>query len=224
MKINIPLNWLSLKYRYADWKDLDVESRQKLIWPKNCVIEFWMDGFNDDGLDKAFKHIVAIYDKVLYKDPQWHYFYEDTYSLIRCSYKHCYEVKRYLDEHGIKYKWPVGPWKETLNSTKIFQETFKEMFHSFSVLVIEMFKKDCGCLLYESADRVCHCFHNHAMYLASAEGELDEYENIDPMAWEAMQMAKLTALRAYHIGGIGMYKGIKKLNGGKQKEALANSE
>jgi len=185
-------------------KKISTEKLQKLFWGDNAVVEFWMGGFNDEGLTKAFGHIYAIYEEILHKDPQWHYFYEDRYTLIRCSYKYSGEVKKYLDDNNIKYKWPIQNWVESCYVTVTYQDIYKEIFHNFSVLIIEMFKNKDGSKLYTAADRVIHPFFVQALYLADVEGQLDYYQanNVEPMFWEAHNMAGLTASRAYHIGTI----------------------
>lgn len=209
MRIKIPINWLDVKKKYAEIRKLDVEGYQKLFWKKDNIVEFWMEGFNDNGLDEAFLHIVEIYDKILHKDPQWHYFYEGHYSLIRCSYKYCYDVKKYMDDNSIEYKWPIQNWKENTHMTHEYQHIYRDIFHSFSTLIIEMFKNEDGDKLYLAADRVCHPFFNHAMYLADISGKLDMYKdssNINIMMWEADQMSQLTIYRAHHIGQIDGHK------------------
>jgi len=173
------------------------------VYPEgdNTVIEFWLDGFNTN-MNSAVMHLVAIYDQILHKDPNWHYFYEDHYSLIRCSLKYEQDVKKYLDENNIEYKWPTKLWREGCYVTVQYQEDFKVMFHTFSELIIKMIKKDDGDQLYMAGDRAAHCFHVMAMYLAHYSGSLDRFRasKLDILYWEADQMARLTAGRAYHIG------------------------
>ncbi len=215
----------SLKVRrlWANITRADTTKRQKLLWDENEIIEFWMEGFNDDGLDKAFVHIVKIYDQVLHKDPQWHYFYEDHYSLIRCSMKYRDKVKKYLDDNNITYKWPVSNWTESMYITNEYQHIYKNIFHSFSTLVIEMFKNEDENKLYEAADRICHPFFNHAMYLADISGKLDIYKDDDScntMMWEADQMSQLTTYRASYIGQIKGYKlAVKHMREKSEKQA-----
>jgi len=174
---------------------------------RNEVVEFWLDGFNGDGkeseegMKRAFSHIVKIYDKILHMDPNWHYFYEGGYSLIRCSYKFAQSVIKYFRDNSIKFQFK-SKWTESLYVTHEYQEIFKQMLHTFSVLTIEMYKNGDDRCLIQAADRVCHCYHNHSLYLANAVGKLNNYrknhESI--MKWEADQMAALTAERCYYNG------------------------
>ena len=152
----------------------EMDNVRDLMWSDNTIVEFWMDGFNDDGLDKAFEHIVKIYDRILCEDEQWHYFYEDHYSLIRCSYKFSSRVKKYLEENYICYR-PITNWNEQTYMTSEYKSIYTTLFHNFSVLIIEMYKKGDGNQLYFAADRIIHPFFNHAIYLAEVDGQLDPY-------------------------------------------------
>jgi len=178
------------------------EDKQKVFWKDDCVIEFWLDGFNGEGLDVAFLHIVKIYDTILCNDTQWHYFYEDSYSLIRCSYKYVYKVKKYLDDNNIKYKWPVKNWVESTYMTMEYQDIYKEIFHNLSILIIQMFKKGDGAHLELAGDRIIHPFFNHALYLAEMDGQLEPYRENGLAAdlWEGTKMSNLSNYRSYHIG------------------------
>ena len=179
------------------------EGLQLKMQDKDEVVEFWLEGFNGDlgsvDMREAFADIVKIYDGILWKDPNWHYFYEASYSLIRCSLKFRDQVERYFKDNSILYEYR-SKWKEDLYVTKEYQKIFKQMFHAFSVLTIELYKNGDGDQLYAAADRVCHCFHNHAIYLANAEGALDKHRGYDINMWEAEHMAKLGSDRAYYIG------------------------
>jgi len=174
---------------------------------RNEVVEFWLDGFNgerresEEGMKKAFAHIVRIYDKILYMDPNWHYFYEGEYSLIRCSYKFAKLVIKYFKSNLIEFRFR-SDWEESLYVTHEYREIFKQMFHTFSVLSIEMYKNGDDRYLMQAGDRVCHCFHNHAIYLANAVGKLNKYRRAHEsiMKWEADQMSILTAERCYYNG------------------------
>lgn len=168
-------------------------------WDDRDMIEYWLEGFNDEGLDVAFKHIVTIYDKILCKDPQWHYFYEDHYSLIRCSFKFRLEVEKYFDVNSITYK-PLKTWTEGCYPTIAYQHIYKELFHNFSVLIIEMYKNEDGKHLFFASDRVIHPFFNHALYLAKMDGQLDGYDDVNE--WEVNKMSSLASGRAMYAGRI----------------------
>ncbi len=66
-------------------------------WGGKEVIEFFLLDFNED-LDKAWAKINALYDKVLHKDPNWHFFWEGKYSIIRCSQEFKEIVTEFFEE------------------------------------------------------------------------------------------------------------------------------
>jgi hypothetical protein len=200
-----------LRLKLFKWENKGVTERQDLFWTDDKLVEFWLDGFNEN-MTLAFAHLVELYNQLLKDDPNWHYFYEDHYSLVRCSLKYRDKVKKFFDDRNIKYKWPATGWSETLYTTSIYKKRFKALFHNFSVLTIEMFNNSDGKYLHEAADRICHCYLNHALYLAHVSGYTDYYTQsgypID--FWEADKMADLTARRAYHIGRCSQNKSIAK--------------
>ncbi len=192
-----------LRQYYTRWTNADMETIRNLLWNPDAIIEFWMDGFNDKGLDKAFMHIVALYDRVLHKDPNWHYFYEGHYSLIRCSFKYQDRVEQYLGRNKIDYRIPIRNWTEGTYVTVKYIDIYKEIFHNISVLIIKMYKDKNGDFLFQAADRVIHPFLNHGFYLAKMAGLLDVYKSdLDAEYYEADYMGKLAVGRAYHIGRI----------------------
>jgi len=199
MRITKKINSVFTRLKAATFKIRD----------ENEVVEFWLEGFNGDlgnaDMKKAFAHIIKIYDQILHEDPNWHYFYEANYSLIRCSLRFRKRMEKYFADNWIGYEYK-DKWTEAMYVTKEYQEIFKQMFHTFSVLTIELYKNGDGNQLYLAADRVCHCFHNHAFYLANAEGGLGKYNNID--MWEANNMSRLAVDRSYYIG---LIKGRKEV-------------
>ncbi len=170
---------------------------------QNEIVEFWMNWFNDKGMEAAFSHISTIYEKILCKDPLWHYFYEGDYSLIRCSKKYEKALAKYLRENNITFKKPIV-WKEGLYVTQKYQHIFKHIFHQTSVLALELFKNGDLKSYISAADRVIHPFFNQSLYPVKTAGLCENLENsnIDFQYWEAEGMADLAIGRAYHIGKI----------------------
>jgi len=181
-----------------------VENVRKLVWDDFDVIEFWITEFNNDGLEKAFKHIMAVYDLHLKNDPNWHFIYEGEYTLIRCSYKYAADLEKYFSKYNILHK-PIVNWQEGTHVTTIYQPIFKEIFHWTSVLAIQMAKnEEKDFYIGQSADRVVHVFLLQAIYLAEINGDLERLKRMgyDIQYWEAEHMANLSTFRTYHIGTI----------------------
>lgn len=158
------------------------------------LIEFDLLNFNED-LEMAWTRVKALYDKILYKDSQWHLFYEGDFSTLRCSPKYARAVEKFLKKFDIEYK-KNGVWFDGSSVVKRHQEIFKEMFHSFSELVMRLDEAD----LFAAADRVCHCFFNHAFYIAKDHRECFDGKGTDPLMWEAEMMARLSIYRAHYVG------------------------
>ena len=189
------------------------------------IIEFWLPGFDNGGMDVAFSHILEIYNSILYKDPLWHYFYEGDYSLIRCSKKYIKNVEDCLVEHGIKFRTPTI-WKEGLYVTKKYQHIYKHIFHHTSVLAIELYKNEDFTSYLAAGDRIIHPFLNQSLYPAKAAGLCESLENsnIDFQYWEAERMSELATGRAYHIGRIVGQKEIIDFHIEKEKEEKKDEE
>lgn len=194
-------------------------------WSGEEVIEFFLLDFNED-LDKAWGKINALYNRILYKDPNWHFFWEDEYSIIRCSQEFEEKVTKFFKEFDIQYKFN-GQWSDGSEMVRKYNKIFQPMFHCFSELAIKMDEPD----LFDVADRVTHCFFNHAYYMAKDHREPFKHPYIiDPMMWEAEMMARLTIYRAHYIGKYTMEKRIEKIakeqeqekNGDKKELEVAN--
>jgi len=178
------------------------------------IIEFFLLDFNED-LDKAWAKIGALYDKVLCKDPNWHFFYEGKYSIIRCSQEFKEEVIKFFKEFDIKYEFN-GLWVDGSKMVCKYNKIFQAMFHCFSEIAINMDEPD----LFDVADRVTHCFFNHAYYMAKAHREPFKYPYIiDPTMWEAEMMARLSIYRAHHIGKYTLERYYEKLINDEKEEA-----
>jgi hypothetical protein len=201
---------LWFRRKIVNWRKYDVAKRQSFLFDEDHIIEFRLSGFNEN-MDLAFSHLVELYSQILYEDPQWHYFYEDHYSLVRCSLKYRDAVKKFFDDRNITYEWPPNGWVESTHTTYFYREEFKILFHTFSVLTIKMHLNNDGAnYLNEATDRVCHCFFNHATYLAHVSGITKNYEasGYPVDYWEAARMAELTAFRAYNVGRCKQQKNI----------------
>ena len=190
----------------------DTENIKLLVYDDNAVMEFCLIDFNDGGLEKPFKHIMKIYDLHLKDDPNWHFIYEDSYTLIRCSCKYVKDLEKYFNKHGIEYK-PVIYWKESTHVTVVYKEIFKEIFHWTSVLTIQMAKnEEEDFYIQQSADRLVHVFLLQSIYLAELNGNLDKLResSYDIMYWEADIMSNLAKYRSYNIGKVAGQKELIK--------------
>lgn len=102
--------------------------------------------------------IKEIYSHVLKnKDNKWHFFHEGSHSLIRTVRPH--SVTHFLKKHHTSFiVTDKGKWVDNIPITEKYQATFQKMFHSFSVMSMEMEPED----FMRVYDRVVHCFFNMA--------------------------------------------------------------
>jgi len=153
------------------------------------VIEYYLLDFNED-MEAAWIHILSIYKEILHSDDKWHFFYEGTYSIIRCQQKYQKKLERYLENNDIEFRCR-GEWLGDHWAVCKYQDHFTRMFHDFSLLAIKMEEKD----LIHVADRIIHPFFNHCVYMAEDIRKL--YGNA---SWESTMMAHLTVSRAMFAG------------------------
>jgi len=128
------------------------------IFEINIVHYGYCRSFNEDP-EKAWEVLKELYDKILKKDPFWHFFYEGAFSIIRCSGELTEEVCEFLDEHDIVYTEPEM-WFDSSATVRNYHNVFTVLFHSFSVLAMEYDNSE----WFYVADRVIHCYMNHQWY------------------------------------------------------------
>jgi hypothetical protein len=158
------------------------------------MVEFVLPGFNWNK--KGAKEILQeLYDTVLRGDKRWHFFWEGSYSLLRVSGgTHEFDVIKFLVERGIEYEYK-GKWEDNIWVTKKYQPIFEGMFHSFSVMALEMEFDD----LEYVFDRVVHCFLN----MSTSEELWTEMERKYggwATLWEPFMASEYAAKRAITLG------------------------
>lgn len=187
--------------RIIGYFDLNKRSDQE---PSN-LIEYDLLHFNED-LDKAWEKVNALYNEILHKDNHWHLFYEGKFSTLRCSPQYKNEVEKFFQTYNIEWKYN-GIWIDGSPTVEKYKNMFRDMFHAFSELAICLDEDD----LFKVADRVCHCFFNHAHYMAKKHREQFDDSGTDPLMWEAEMMARVGIYRANYIGMLEATKRYVKL-------------
>lgn len=167
------------------------------------IVEFNLEDFNED-MRGAFDNLYRLYQKILIKDSNWHFFYEGDFTILRCGAGWVDAVRVYLMKNDIKHTQPKE-WVEPWELTREMQDCFGPIFHSLSVLVMELFRRNrllwYDKLITNSVDRVIHPFLNMATYLKyfNAEAGIQKGPFVK---WEAEVMASLTVSRAHTAGMI----------------------
>jgi len=146
------------------------------------------------NINAAWEIIEGAYCLVLEEDPKWHFFYEDSYNIIRCSYEFVDRLKAYLDECGVTYSEPVF-WIDSAVAVREHQHIFCPMFHTFSMLAISGYSSNYF-ELYSLFDRVAHCFLNHQVF------RMLPVINRLGSNWEAQLASSYAVSRAFYTANV----------------------
>jgi len=143
---------------------------------------------------KQWEILVGLYDEILHKDKNWHFFYEIFFNIVRCSDKYKNDVCRYLGEHFVRYE-SRGLWVDNQPITKKHQKHFSIIFHEYSELIMKtgniIVAEDLKNEVWYLADRMIHCFLNNCYYIAEPWKE----EARLSASWENTIMSQLAAGR-----------------------------
>jgi len=161
-------------------------------------VEFRLE-YETKTLKEMFGVLIDIYNKLLKKDTKWHFFYEGDYILLRCGISYAKRVCVLLNKQKVKYN--QKEWEEPFQLTRDFQYVFGPIFHSLSVLVMEIYNRIpiTDELIDKSVDRIIHPYLNMATLLQYFKKDSRIRKN-----WEAETMARLAVFRAFNNG---MYEG-----------------
>jgi hypothetical protein len=103
--------------------------------------------------------IAHLYYKILIKDEYWHFFYEGSYGVIRTTLpRQTTHALKQRKDFGFTVE-NEGVWIDNIPITKKHQPIFRDIFHAYSVLSMEMGYKD----FLSIYDRITHCFFNMAV-------------------------------------------------------------
>jgi len=123
---------------------------------------------NEERNTKSIEFIYAVWDKVLRRDPQWHFINGYGSIELRFSRKYRDELMRHLSTIEIDGKKPqcspVSIWVEPWPFTRENQETFALIFHTCSEIAMLMYEKH-GTLSYNTiksiVERTTHIMSNN---------------------------------------------------------------
>jgi len=150
-----------------------------------------------------------VFNNILNEDNLWHYFYEETYLIIRCQEQFVDEVIGFLkgkDYHIIK----VADWVDSSPVVNLHKDLFTQMFHVntlFAMRSVGVNYSD----LYLVHDRVSHCFLNN-QFLNLSDKFLDKYGR----DWEVVLLTEYVHGRAKYNARYNQY--IMKRNNEHNKE------
>lgn len=174
-------------------------------------------GFGGDNAHEILANLIELYhDAELNKDPQWHFFYEGNFTVLRFSRSFSDKVESTLRDMNLKGY--VGPkeWKESTYVTKRFQYTFfVHMFHLISEGVIMLLfdkdkNEDMDFFIKSMAERMIHAWFNHNLCSAVVFGkEIGILEKCQ--MWEGLAVNKIANDRMYYAGRYEYARYLEKL-------------
>ncbi len=170
-----------------------IQEKIKIPSKRSKVWEIHLSEFGGIPINRhesvAWGVITDLHELVFKKDPNWHFFYEGWYNIIRFSKMFREDVIVYLDENDITYE-EKGVWIDGQLITNKYQHLYQPMFHSFSELAIQ----DQGKNIRTALDRVVHCFLNHQFFV------LREFREKHGGAWEPVLISDNLVNRSFYLG------------------------
>ena len=127
------------------------------------IVEITLTEFNINHSDiLAWDLLSSLYKEVLHDDPLWHFFYEDSDTIIRFSNPFEDDVLLFLINNEIDYTEPAL-WKDNQKYTAKYQRIFTILFHGFSELAMETPPED----MPSVTERIIHCHLDMQWYKLS---------------------------------------------------------
>lgn len=143
--------------------------------------------------------IEDLYDDILHKDKQWHFFWEGPFIHIRCSKKFADKVVKYAKEVSfVAVVYEPVDWIDDQEIVDEYRWYFERQFHNNSVLAIEIYRNKgfpTHKELYLLFDRVAHCLVNSWFHI---EKEAAETRSMQP--YELALVGEYAMLRARFQG------------------------
>jgi hypothetical protein len=162
------------------------------------IIEFHISN-HKVSKKRQWEILVGLYKEILHKDPNWHFFYEIFYNIIRCSVKNVEAIQRYLTDNKINFEYK-GSWVDNQPITKKYQKHFKAIFHANSEMIMKMAlaedQTETWREIYLIADRLTHCFILNCDYIADVWKKSAQRCT----SWESYLTAQIANDRAMYHG------------------------
>jgi hypothetical protein len=166
------------------------------------IYEVELYSFPDEQFNKSLKRawsfIKDLYFDVLKKDENFHFFYEEIYTIVRFSYKYKVDFLNYLKQRKIVYSKPKR-WIDSSTIVEKYKGEYTKLFHIFSMFAI--FVPATG-EMNQVFDRIVHPFCNHNFYKMALALGLENDGGVSNYAWEPEFIARNLVDRAMYNGRV----------------------
>jgi len=157
------------------------------------ICSFEGESFNKNE-NRAWSFIKDVYFDVLKQDKQWHFFYEDYYTVFRFSNEFKNEFVEYLSQRKVVYSEPIE-WIDSSKIVEKYKEEYTQLFHIFSMFAIFVPVEEAN----QVFDRIAHPYWNHSWYKMKDFRNSINTHRLNSH-WEEILIAKNAINRAYYNG------------------------
>ena len=156
---------------------------------------------NKDTKETAFDLMRILHRNILHYDSMWHFFWEGSYTAIRCDPQYLPVVRQLIEanDKDLRCVEEKPSYQENIKITEKYLEAFLSIFHGYSLLAIEMDDED----FMQVLERNNHCFLN----MISRESIIkqftipgDKCDTHTCMGWEAIALNGVAHMRAWTAG------------------------
>ncbi|RLI61318.1 MAG: hypothetical protein DRO67_08145 [Candidatus Asgardarchaeum californiense] len=123
--------------------------------------------------------ILNLAETVLFEDDRWHFFYEDSYYIIRCPFELVEDTAHYLFKKNFEVELK-GFWTDSSDIVEEYKELFTQLFHINTMFAIQELDVD---QIYNIHDRISHCFFNNQYFNVK-----DLRKEVGNDNWEAVML------------------------------------
>lgn len=159
----------------------------------------------EDTKETALDLMQILYHNVLQVDNRWHFFWEGTYTVIRCNPLLVPHLKELVEanDKDLKVVIVANGYNENIETTRKYLEAFIHIFHGYSVLAMEMDSEDFVSIL----ERINHCFLNVVtreeivdQFRIPGDSDISEMKVHKGMGWEGLAISLVANLRMWTAG------------------------
>jgi len=123
-------------------------------------IIFSKDKLNPCTDEFVWASILNIAETILSEDDTWHFFYEDSYYIIRCKLSLIDDVFKYLIKKNFNVDFK-REWEDSAEIVEKYKHLFIQLFHINTMFAIQELTISQICRVH---DRLSHCFLNNQYF------------------------------------------------------------